>query len=262
MFAIWNWHIVASVYYIRSAEIMAASAKLLGMDDDAARYSEKAARVRKAFAETYIAEDGKIETDFQGIYVLALAFDLVPEKLVSPCFKRLVSLIEQNGNCLDTGFLSIPFLMDVLCKYGRTDLAYTLLYQEKCPSWFYEVDHGATTIWESWNAIKPDGEIQSFSMNHAAFGCVGDWMYRTILGIQNQDIAYKKILIAPQPDKTLTWVKGSYVSMYGEISVSWKRQDQFEMEVTIPCNTTAVIVLPDGTRHKAGSGTYQFSCSL
>lgn len=254
--------VVASAYYVRSAEIMVKSAKLLVMNDDAARYDEKAARARKAFAETYITEDGKIETDLQGVYVLALAFGIVPEKLVSPCFERLVSLIEQNGNCLDTGFLSIPFLMDVLCKYGRTDLAYTLLYQEKCPSWFYEIDHGATTIWEGWNAIKPDGEIQKFSMNHAAFGCVGDWMYRTILGIQNQDTAYKKILIAPQPDDTLTWAKGSYFSMYGEISVSWKKKDQFQMEVSIPCNTTAVVMLPDGTRHETGSGTYQFYCNL
>ncbi|MPM99586.1 hypothetical protein SDC9_146778 [bioreactor metagenome] len=171
--------------------------------------------------------------------------------------------MKQSGGCLDTGFLATPFLLDTFCKIGRIDLAYSLLYQEKCPSWLYEVKHGATSIWESYYTYADDGTPLPTSHNHYAFGCVDDWMFRHICGIDYIEAGFKRILIKPDPDESLSYAKRTYWSEYGKIESEWERQDDlFRLNVRIPCNTTAEIVLPDGQTHEAGSGTYQFECAI
>ena len=119
-----------------------------------------------------------------GAYVLAIAFDLVPEKKKSLVAGHLLRKIEENDNCLDTGFLATPYLLDALCKIGRVDRAYQLLLQTKSPSWLYAVEHGATTIWENYVAYREDGSPIKTSLNHYAFGCVDDWMFRYMTGIE------------------------------------------------------------------------------
>ena len=116
----------------------------------------------------------------QGLYVTALAFDMLPEAERPATVQTLAGLIAQNGDRLDTGFLSVSHLLDALYNHGQQALAFRLLFQTQCPGWLYEVSQGATTLWETWNAVLPDGTVQASSMNHFAFGCVGDWMMRRL----------------------------------------------------------------------------------
>ena len=145
---------------------MAKIAQALGREDDDQRYSALNAKIREAFAEEYVAPDGRLPAHYQGMYVLALKMKMVPENKRSLVVNQLVDLIVQNGYRLDTGFVSVPYLLDVLCDNGRKDIAYKLLFQTECPSWLYEVEKGATTIWETWDAITPAGQVNIASFNH------------------------------------------------------------------------------------------------
>lgn len=181
---------------------------------------------------------------------------LVPEQQKKDVLNHLLELIEDNGGCLDTGFLSMPFLLDVLYDNGKQKEAFDLLFQEKCPSWLYEVKMGANTIWESWNNIGPDGEKNSSSYNHFAFGCVGDFMYRRILGIQCVKAGYDEIRIQPDFECGLTWAKGSYNSIHGVIAVSWSRvNNKAVVDLEIPPNIEAHVILGNEEIH-IGSGNY------
>jgi alpha-L-rhamnosidase len=249
----------ASAYYAYSSELMSRIAAVLGLKDDALMYLQQNKRIKQAIVETFVFNNGRIKPDLQGSYVMALAFGILEGKNEGKAVARLKELIEKNGGCLDTGFLSTPLILDVLMKYDLKDLAYRILYQEKCPSWLYEIKKGATTIWESWDGIKPDGNVGNLSYNHYAFGCVCDWIYRNIAGIRNADVGYKKIIICPEPDETLTRARCSYRSVYGEIVSDWKKEDgKFILKVKIPPNTTALIILPGGERQEVGSGEYRY----
>jgi len=255
--------IVAPMYYAYEMETMAKICDVLGLASEAEEYRTQYCQTRDAFVRTYLKEEGRMEPDLQGLYVLALQFGLIPEELVATVLEHLVTLIQKNDGCLDTGFLSTPFLLDLLMKHGKKDLAYSLLYQEKCPSWLYEVKQGATTIWENWAAISPDGNVSNFSYNHYALGCVADWIYRNIGGIQAVEPGYRKVRICPEPDDTLTDCAITYESVYGPIQSAWKKKDnQFLLEVEIPCNTEAEIILPDHSSRRVGSGRYRFKISL
>lgn len=250
-----------SGYYANSVRIMGEIAKILGREEDAQFYEGELENIRKAFRYVYLNKKGRPKTNYQGIHAMILAFDLVSEDQKPTIVENLVRLIHENDGRIDTGFLSVNLIMDALWNNGKKKEAYGLLYQEKCPSWLYEVNQGATTMWEKWNTIRPDGTRQQVSYNHYAFGCVGRFMYQHILGIQNIGIAYDRIRICPEPDETLTFAKGSYKSVRGMIEVEWKKENEkFWMQVQIPCGTEAVIVLPNGDTFSRGSGKYDFSC--
>lgn len=249
--------IVAPAYYAFSAGTMAKVAEILGKNGDAAYYQSLYEKIRKAFMEEYVHKDGTIDADFQGIYVIALKNNLVTEETRPLMVEHLCDMIEKNNGCLDTGFLSILFLMDVLCENGRRDVAYKLMFQTKCPSWLYEVEQGATTMWESWGAIGEDGTVSTYSYNHYAFGCVGDWMYRELGGIKALAPGYKKIRVAPALDCGLSWAKVKEETPYGETCVEWKIEEgRAAVSVQIPANTTAEIVLPGREKEVVGSGKY------
>lgn len=267
--------VVAPAFYAYSTNLMSRIAEVLGEKEDCRYYKELNAKVRQAFEAEYIDSDGHIKSDMQGIYVLALKNDLMSEELRPKVVRRLLEKIEENNGCLDTGFLSVPFIMDVLTENGCKDAAYRLLWQEKCPSWLYEVNNGATTMWESWAAVREDGEIEKHSFNHYAYGCVGDWMYRELAGIKAEEAGYRRIRIEPFYDCGLEYVKGSLKSPYGLIRVSWKKdntwsgedntadpetesRESVSLEVAVPANTSAVVVLPDGQECRVGSGVWKW----
>ncbi len=235
---------ISSCFYVYSAEILSKAAAVLGRKEDQQYYSELVEKVRRAFSDEYIKEDGYLG-DYQGVYVMALQFEMAAPEKRKLLIKRLAELIRNNGYRLDTGFVSTPFLLDVLCKNGCQEMAYRLLFQNQCPSWLYEVEHGATSIWENWNAVNPDGTTLPVSYNHYAFGCVGEWMYRYLGGINAVKPGYRKIRIAPHVDCGLTNVRTECETVYGRIVSSWRLDDsQVEINVTIPENTTAEIILP------------------
>lgn len=241
--------LVATCFYAYSTELLSQAAAILGYEEDAKRYKDLNERIRRAFSEEYLGEDGRLKIHLQGVYVLALEHRMVPDSMRGKVLSQLASLIEENGHRLDTGFMSIPFLMNVLSDNGLPDLAYRLLYQKKCPSWLYEVEKGATTIWEAWNTIMPDGTVLPVSQNHYAFGCVGSWLYRHLAGINQAEPGYKSFRVAPHPESGLSWVKAAYESVYGTIGVEWRLvEGEMVMKVTVPVNTSAVIQLPGGSQ--------------
>ena len=160
------------------------------------------------------------------------------------------------------GVSCYPVILDTLSDEISPKAAYDLLFQTRSPSWLYEVEQGATTIWESWITSDEAGNPKEVSLNHYAFGCVDDWMFRNISGISPIDPGYKKFRVEPKMDSRLTAAERTYQSPYGIISVAWKREgESFEMNVTVPCNTKAEIILPNGNRVEYGSGIYAFSCT-
>ena len=241
---------------------MACAAEALGRSTDTERYRREAAAMKQAIRTAFITADHALKYNRQGAYVLMLAFGLVPDELVDKFGAQLADLIHVNGDRLDTGFLPTPYLLDALCIGGQRKLAYTLLYQTKSPSWLAQVKRGATTIWESWEMYLPDGTPKKESFNHYTYGSVDDWIFRTIGGVDQIGTGYRQIVIHPQPDKSLTWAKRSFEVENGTVRAAWMRQDgRFTLESDIPCNTTARIILPDGTQHMVGSGHYCFSCA-
>lgn len=234
---------------------------------DKKKYQDIANHMKDAIQKGIMKEDGSMPSDLMGAYVLPIYFDLVPEKHQETFAKNLVKSIEKNDMCMDTGFLATPYLLDALCKIGRIDLAYTLMWQSKKPSWLYEVDAGGTTIWENCYGYDEAGNPGTLSFNHYAFGAVADWMFRTIGGIDSKDAGFKHLLIAPKPDGKITSCHRSCETPQGTIICDWtlsksEESNIFSLHTVIPCNTVATIQLPDGTVHEAGSGEYHYEVKI
>ncbi|EOS37525.1 hypothetical protein C808_03504 [Lachnospiraceae bacterium M18-1] len=242
------------------ADMLSKVSELLGKTEKAEAYRRYAARVREAFYEELCDENGKLTQEMQGNYVLALKHHMVPEALEKKLAERLAEQIIQNENRPDTGFMSVAHILDVLCDYGYRGLAWKVLNQNGCPGWIYEVEHGATTMWENWDAVRPDGQVDGCSFNHYAFGCVGDFLYRRVLGIQNAGIGYDRIRFEPGYDFGLEWAEGSFHSVRGKIRLRWeKTEERILVSGTVPANTEAVLVMPDGTEKKLENGRFQIT---
>ncbi|MCD8023605.1 MAG: glycoside hydrolase family 78 protein, partial [Lachnospiraceae bacterium] len=240
------------------ADLYASVSELLGYGETAREYREYANRVREAFSEEYVSEDGRLGQEMQGNYILALKYHMVPEEKAPMLAARLNELIAANGYCLDTGFMSTPHLLDTLCDYGYQETTWKVLMQRKNPSWLYEIDHGATTMAENADAIREAGARHDSSLNHNAFGGVGDSLYRRILGIQNAGIGYDEIRICPEYTCPFTWAEGSYHSIHGEIQVRWEKTESgIVISGSIPANTEAELVMPDGSSRKLVSGAFE-----
>ena len=254
-----NEPVFSSIYYAYSTGLLAEIARVLGDQEAAEKYQRLHDRICKAFDETYIREDGYIAVNTQGVYICALYYGTIAKEKRAGACGFLRKLIEANGCRLDTGFLATPILLDTLMENGMKDLAEKILYQEECPSWMYEIRKGATTIWESWTGIRPDGKVEAMSFNHYAFGCVSTFLHQHIVGIRSLAPGYEKILIKPDFSAAVENAEGSFLSMYGRISCKWEKKDgETEMQLEIPCNTTALVELPDGSTSTVESGSYVF----
>jgi alpha-L-rhamnosidase len=245
--------LLATAFFAHSTEILRDSARILGKTEDATRYDILLSNTRKAFAEKFVKEDGSVTSETQTAYALALQFDLVPEALRPKVAQKLVQDVRTRGH-LTTGFLGTPHLTHALSRFGYLADAYRLLLREQFPSWLYPVKQGATTIWERWDGIKPDGSFQDAGMNsfnHYAYGAIGDWMYRVTAGLEMDATVpgYKRVLVQPQPGGGLTWVKARHASLYGDVRSAWRlRGGKFELEVEVPANARALVRLPKANR--------------
>lgn len=239
------------------SDLFAHISDLLGHTENAEKYKAYSKRVREAFTEELVTSDHRLGQEMQGNYVLALKYHMVPQEIAVEFAARLNELIAANQYRLDTGFMSTPHLLDVLCDYGCQDTAWKVLFQKNCPSWLYEIEHGATTIWENWDAICPDGAIHNCSFNHYAFGCVGDFLYRRVLGIRNAGIGYDRILLAPEYTCPLQKAAGTYDSVRGKIALRWEKTEEgIQIAGSIPVNAVAVLRLPDGEERELGNGRF------
>jgi alpha-L-rhamnosidase len=248
--AVTDKYLIAQAFFAHSTRLLLQTAQVLGKQEDVKRYSDLLEHVTSAFLNEYVTPNGRLASNTQTAYVLALHFDLLPEALRQQAAERLVENIHDYGNHLTTGFLGTPYLCDVLSRFGYSDVAYTLLLQDTYPSWLYPVKMGATTIWERWDGIKPDGTFQTPGMNsfnHYAYGSIGEWMFRIVAGIDIDPSGpgYKRIRIAPHPGGNLTEAKAELETLYGTIKSSWRLSTGvITVNVTIPANTTAEILLP------------------
>jgi alpha-L-rhamnosidase len=230
--------------------LLQQTAEILGKAEDAAQYADLLQKIKAAFVTEFVSPGGRVASNSQSSYVLALYFDLLPEALRPKAAARLAKEVRTFGYHLTTGFVGTPYLCHVLSRFGFADLAYELLNQESYPSWLYPVKMGATTIWERWDGIKPDGSFQDAGMNsfnHYAYGAIGDWLYRVVAGMDtdSQQAGYKHVLIQPQPGGGLTHARATLDSMYGEITSAWQLSDtDLSLQVRVPPNTRATVRIP------------------
>jgi alpha-L-rhamnosidase len=254
--------VVATACLYRDARILADAAELLERSEEAEDFADLAKRTRAAFNDHYVNDDGTIQSDAETAYTLAIAFGLLDEQTAELAGKRLAELVAKSGYRIQTGFAGTPYVMDALSATGHLDEAYRLLLQREVPSWLYPVTMGATTIWERWDSMLPDGTInpgQMTSFNHYALGAVADWMHRNIGGISPLQPGYSKVLVAPMPGGGIRWARSSLETRHGMISVSWSQDDNgaIELDAGIPESVTAVIQLPSEHAQKLGSGHHR-----
>lgn len=248
--AVTNKYLIAQCFYAHSTQLLINAATVLGKTDDVNAYSQLLQKIKTAFLNEYATPNGGLVSGTQTAYVLALNFDMFPENLRTQAAARLAENVKSYGDHLTTGFLGTPYLCHVLSRFGYTNLGYKLLLQEEYPSWLYPVKMGATTIWERWDGIKEDSTFQTPGMNsfnHYSYGAIGDWMYRTVVGLDTytDGPGYKHIKVMPHTGEGLTNASASLQTYYGELSSGWKTENgTFTMDVEIPANTTASIFVP------------------
>jgi alpha-L-rhamnosidase len=241
--------LIQTAYFAWSTELLARTAHTLGKKEDAAEYAGLEEKIKDAFQREFVTATGRLASNTQTAYALALAFGLLPESQRAGAAARLASDVRKFGH-LTTGFLGTPVLCQTLSNYGYLDEAYMLLNRSEYPSWLYPVTQGATTIWERWDGQKPDGSFQDVGMNsfnHYAYGAIGDWMYRVVAGIELDEAApgYKHILIEPHPGGGLTNASTSVESMYGLVASGWEIADRkITLKIEVPPNTTATVRVP------------------
>ncbi len=243
-------NLLATAYWADDCAKLARIARELGRSADAARFAAMFEKVRSAFQKEWVRPDGRVTTDTQTGYLLALAFDLLPHELREAAVGRLVANIESLGWHLSTGFIGISHLNPQLTLAGRADVAYRLLLQESYPSWLYPVKHGATTIWERWNGwTHEDGFFNPHmnSFNHYSLGSVGEWLFRHVAGIElDPEVpGFRRFVLQPHLGAGLEFARGRYRTLHGEIRSEWKRDgDRFTWTVLIPANTSARVCVP------------------
>jgi alpha-L-rhamnosidase len=241
--------VVATAYVARSASILAQAATLVGRHDLATTYAGLAAEVRDAFSNAYVSADGRVASDAPTVYALALEWGLLPAaEQRAEAGRRLAYLVRRSRHRISTGFVGTPLICDALTNAGYVDDAYKLLLQTECPSWLYPVTMGATTIWERWDSMLPDGTInpgEMTSFNHYAFGAIADWMHRCIAGLAPAAPGYRRLRVEPRPTTDLTHASARHLSPYGEASVAWERVDgQFRLSLRVPVGAEAEVHLP------------------
>ncbi len=258
--------IVATAYFARSAELVGQAARTLNRAAEATTYSQLAAEIRESFCREYVTPNGRLMSDAATAYALALEFALLPEaEQRRRSGRRLAEVVRLSGYHISTGFVGTPLVCDALCSAGECEAAYRLLMQRECPSWLYPVTMGATTIWERWDSLLPDGTVnpgEMTSFNHYALGAVADWLHRVVGGLAPAEPGYRRLQIRPRPGGGLTYARARLRTPFGPASCSWKIEaGTITVEVEVPANAAANVYLPSSAPDpvQVGSGRYQWT---
>ena len=234
--------LVTPLYYY-SARVMSKMAEILGHTSEKNEYDKLSRKISAAYQEKFWREDSSsFAPGTQASQSFGLYLDLVPEKSKDEALLFLERSIEEKQGHLTTGILGTPFMLDVLSRSGRADIAYRVVNQKTFPGWGFMLEEGATTLWEHWEFSD-----NTYSHNHPMFGSVSQWFYNWLGGIQAdpQAVGFDKITIRPQIISDLDWVNCSYDSVRGRITSNWhKKGDSLFMEVEIPVNATATVYVP------------------
>ena len=280
---------VSNSFIVNDLKIITQVARKLNKTEDAAKYQAQYEATRDAYIKKFVNKNGVVAKDYQSAYIMALQYVIPEGELRGKVLSKFVKNVRREG--MTTGFFATEFILPLLIEAGEQELAYDVLLHEGCPGWMYQVKCGATTTWERWDALRPDGTVNEeknmgsdenmVSFNHYAFGSVGEFYYQYILGIKPLAPGYQKIKIQPYPDLRLGEVSGSYQSCAGEIKVAWKfcgeplssdakknddnavpasASSEWKLEVTTPSETE--IHLPDGSVQQVLAGSYEFNCQL
>ncbi|GEA12938.1 alpha-L-rhamnosidase [Alteromonas sp. KUL49] len=254
--------LISTAFYARSLDITARTARVLGEVADSQRYRDQFNQVKQVFQSYFFDHDGKLKVgeQTQTAYLLAIGFDLLDEQMTLKSVRHLLSQFDIAGGHLRTGFLGTPLIAPVLEKVGRADVAFDLVFKESYPSWLFSITQGATTMWERWDGYTHENGYakRAGSLNHYAYGAIGQWLYDRMAGISPIEAGYKKIRIAPLVTEYLTFAEANYMSLFGEIRSSWTRNaGGLIMEVTIPPNSRAVIEIPQYYYKKSSTLTEQ-----
>lgn len=254
--------VVATACLYRSASFASEAASALALEDDASRWRAIATRTRRAFVSNYVDAAGRIRSDCATVYALAIAFDLLEGDLRAGAGARLAQIVRESDYRITTGFAGTPYVTWALSKTGHLDEAYRLLLERDCPSWLYSVTMGATTIWERWDSMLPDGSInpgEMTSFNHYALGAVVDWIYQVVGGIRPAAPGYAAVTIHPQPGGGIEWAKTTYRTPEGLVSCSWRvSSGRLALEFSVPEGVAAEVVLPGQERTEVVGGTHRF----
>ncbi|MEV3963304.1 family 78 glycoside hydrolase catalytic domain [Nocardia sp. NPDC050193] len=254
---LWHRPVVATAYFAHSTRQLSRIAEVIGSAADAEYYAELSDCVADAWRSAFVRPDGRIGADRQDD-VRALAFDLLTPQQRPAAVTRLARLIERADHHIGTGFLSTPMILPVLAAAHRADLAFDLLLQTSAPSWLYQVERGATTTWETWDAYRGDGRGRG-SHNHYAFGTVAQWLIEGLAGITPAEPGYRVVRVEPCVGGSLTHASASVTTPFGIARSSWRSSgERVHLEVTIPPGATGDIRLGDGLVEPVSSGTHRF----
>jgi len=259
--------LVGCAYQVHVLNLMTEIARILGRGDDEAAFGERAAQVRDAFRAEYVTPNGRVMSDSPAAYSMAICFGLLDGAEVDVAGARLRELVSADRWCIGTGFLGTPLVCDALVAAGGIDDAFKLLTQTECPSWLYPVTMGATTVWERWDSMLPDGSInpgEMTSFNHYAFGAVADFLHRRVAGLAPAEPGYRVMEVRPLVGGGLTSASARHRSAHGEMSTAWTRVgERFTLTVVVPDGCEAVVGLPDGSDdRRVGPGEHEFTCSV
>lgn len=254
--------VVATACLYRSASFAAEAAEVLGKSADAERWRALAERTRAAFVEHYVDDEGIVYSDCATVYALAISFGVLDGGLRDAAGRRLAELVRASGYRVTTGFAGTPFVTWALSETGHLEDAYRLLLERESPSWMYPVLMGATTVWERWDSMLPDGTINTGEMtsfNHYALGAVVDWVYQVVGGIRPESPGYASVRIQPQPGPGIDWAETTYRTAKGPVSCVWSAENgRLRVEVSLPDGVPARVVLPDGSRFDVVGGAHVF----
>jgi len=258
--------LVATAYFAHSASLVGRAARILGRGGLAVDYERLAADIRVAFRGEYMAPSGRLSSDSITAYAMAIVFDLYEESAQRDvAAKRMATLSAARGYRISTGFVGTPLVLPAISAMGDTVTAYRLLTETACPSWLYSVTMGATTIWERWDSLLPDGSVnpgEMTSFNHYALGAVADWMHKFIGGISPEAPGYRKIRFNPTPGHGLRFATCALETPYGAASCSWSIADsEMTLAIEVPANTSAIVVRPGagGEDLEVGSGSHRWT---
>ena len=255
---------------------MARISDLLGQADVKAQFEAEAVATRAQFHEEYVTPNGRMVSDTQATYALAICFNILSPVQQKRAAERLVYLVRKNSFKIGTGFAATPFICEALAITGNVQVAYSMLLEKGCPSWLYAVTMGATTVWERWDSMLPDGSVNPGDMtsfNHYAYGAIAKFMYERVAGLQRVEPGWKRIRIAPAIGAEFTHASASHETPYGTVSCHWRRvkrdgsdgSENFELEVEVPYGVMVDIVVPEGKGEKqesVGHGKWSFSTAF
>ena len=260
---------VSNSFIVNDLKVMTELSFRFGNKEDYERYKEQYNKTRDAWIRMWISPDGTVASDYQSGYVMALKFLDLKGDVREKVEKKFIENVKKNG--LSTGFFGTEHILPLLADLGERELCYSILFSRDCPGWLYQIDRGATTPWERWNAILEDGSVNEesvskdgenmVSFNHYAFGSVGEFLYGYVLGIRPLENGFKRVLVSPLPDKRLGRVEGEYNSVNGKISVSWEWKDDV-FSLSLESDMPGLVVMPSGCEYPIHEGKNEFFCKL